>query len=92
MPATATIGVAMDGHRSGISGGAADMVLPVNDVTRVDGGMLKVARQRICVGLTFGLMGFAAFALMPEVAKVLVQESVDVLVILNALRAREVNA
>ena len=35
-----------------------------------------------------GLMGFAAFGLIPPVAGALAQEGVDVLVILNALRAR----
>lgn len=94
--ATATVGVAMGAHGTGISAEAADIVLLVDDVTRVADAvevgqrMLRVARQSIFVGLglSFGLMGFAAFGLIPPVAGALAQEGVDVLVILNALRAR----
>ena len=94
--ATATVGVAMGAHGTGISAEAADIVLLVDDVTKVADAvevgqrMLRVARQSIFVGLglSFGLMGFAAFGLIPPVAGALAQEGVDVLVILNALRAR----
>jgi heavy metal translocating P-type ATPase len=94
--ATATVGVAMGAHGTGISAEAADIVLLVDDVTRVADAvevgqrMLRVARQSIFVGLglSFGMMGFAAFGLIPPVAGALAQEGVDVLVILNALRAR----
>ena len=94
--ATATVGVAMGAHGTGISAEAADIVLLVDDVTRVADAvevgqrMLRIARQSIFVGLglSFGLMGFAAFGLIPPVVGALSQEGVDVLVILNALRAR----
>lgn len=98
--ATATVGVATGAHGTGSSAEAADIVLLVDDVTRVADAVevgqrkLLVARQSISVGLgvSFGLMGFAAFGLIPPVAGALAQENVDVLVILNAPRAKEVNA
>ncbi|WP_164473542.1 HAD-IC family P-type ATPase [Deinococcus psychrotolerans] len=94
--ATATVGVAMGAHGTGISAEAADIVLLVDDITRVADAvevgqrMLRIARQSIFVGLglSFGLMGFAAFGLIPPVIGALAQEAVDVMVILNALRAR----
>lgn len=92
--ATATAGVAIGAHGTDISAKAADIVLLVDDVTRVADAvevgqrMLRIARQSIFVGLSFVLMGFAAFGLIPPVAGALAQEGVDVLVILNALRAR----
>ena len=97
--ATANAGVAIGAHGTGISAEAADIVLLVDDVTRVADAievgqrMFKVVRQSMFVGLglSFGLMGFAAFGLILPVAGALAQEGVDVLVILNALRAKEVN-
>ena len=94
--ATATVGVAMGAHDTGISAEAADIVLLVDDVTRVADAvevgqqMLRIAHQSIFVGLglSFGLMGFAAFGLIPPVLGALAQEGANVLVILNALRAR----
>ena len=94
--ATATVGVAMGAHGTGISAEAADIVLLVDDVTRVADAvevgqrMLRIARQSIFVGLglSFAMMGFAAFGLIPPVVGALAQEAVDVVVILNALRAR----
>ncbi len=92
--ATATAGVAIGAHVTDISAEAADIVLLVDDVTRVADAvkvgqrMLRIARQSIFVGLSFGLMGFATYGLIPPVAGALAQEGVDVLVILNALRAR----
>ena len=66
--ATATVGVAMGAHGTGISAEAADIVLLVDDVTRVANAvevgqrMLRIARQSIFVGLglSFGLMGWAS--------------------------------
>ena len=94
--ATATVGVAMGAHGTGISAEAADIVLLIDDVTRVADAvevgqrMPRIARQSIFVGLglSFGLMGFAAFGLIPPVVGALAQEGVDVSVILNARQAR----
>ena len=94
--ATATVGVAMGAHGTGISAEAADIVLLVDDITRVADAvevgqrMLRIARQSIFVGLglSLGMMGVAAFGLISPVIGALAQEAVDVVVILNALRAR----
>ncbi|MEP7288728.1 MAG: heavy metal translocating P-type ATPase [Chloroflexota bacterium] len=94
--ATATVGVAMGAHGTGISAEAADIVLLVDDVTRVADAveigqrMLRIAKQSIYVGLglSFGFMVLAAFGLITPVIGALLQEVIDVAVILNALRAR----
>ncbi len=94
--ATATVGIAMGAHGTGISAEAADIVLLVDDVTRIADGveasqrMVRIAKQSIFIGLglSFGLMVFAAFGLIPPAVGALMQEAIDVAVILNALRAR----
>ena len=94
--ATATIGVAMGAHGTGISAEAADIVLLVDDVARVadavEAGqrMLRIAKQSIYIGLglSFTFMVIASFGLISPAVGALLQEAVDVLVILNALRAR----
>jgi len=94
--ATATIGVAMGAHGTGISAEAADIVLLVDDVTRVADAvetgqrMLRIAKQSIYagLGLSFGFMVLASLGWISPAIGALVQEVTDVLVILNALRAR----
>ena len=94
--ATATVGVAMGAHGTGISAEAADIVLLVDDVTQVayavETGqrMLRIAKQSIYIGLglSFGFMVLASIGLISPVVGALLQETVDVIVILNALRAR----
>jgi cation transport ATPase len=94
--ATATIGVAMGAHGTGISAEAADIVLLVDDVTQVayavETGqrMLYIAKQSIYIGLglSFSFMVLASVGLISPVIGALLQEVVDVVVILNALRAR----
>ncbi len=94
--ATATVGVAMGAHGTGISAEAADVVLLVDDVTRVGEAVaigqhtLHIARQSIGVGLglSFLLMIIASLGVLPPPVGALCQEVIDVLVILNALRAR----
>jgi heavy metal translocating P-type ATPase len=94
--ATATVGVAMGAHGTGISAEAADIVLLVDDVSRVADAvetgqrMLRVAKQSIYVGLglSFALMVLAAFGLIPPAIGALFQEAIDVAVIVNGLRAR----
>ena len=94
--ATATIGVAMGAHGTGIAAEAAGIVLLVDDVTRVADAvetgqrMLRVAKQSIYIGLglSFGLMVIASFGYLPPAIGALLQEVIDVAVILNALRAR----
>ena len=94
--ATATVGIAMGAHGTGISAEAADIVLLVDDVSRVGDAVaigqhtLRIARQSIFVGLglSFLLMCVASVGLIPAPVGALCQEVVDVAVILNALRAR----
>ncbi len=94
--ATATVGVAMGAHGTGISAEAADVVLLVDDITRVGEAVaigqhtLHIARQSIGVGLglSFLLMIIASLGVLPPPVGALCQEVIDVLVILNALRAR----
>ncbi|MFZ4663040.1 MAG: heavy metal translocating P-type ATPase [Caldilineaceae bacterium] len=93
--ATATVGVAMGAHGTGISAEAADIVLLVDDVSKVAEAMaigqhmVKIAKQSIFVGLGLSLsfMVLAAFGFIAPVMGALLQEVIDAAVILNALRA-----
>ena len=95
--ATATVGVAMGAHGTGISAEAADVVLLVDDVTRITDAvkigkrMVKIAKQSIYAGLGAStiLMIIAALSgsIQPAVGAI-IQEALDVAVILNALRVR----
>jgi heavy metal translocating P-type ATPase len=92
---TATVGVALAGHGGGVVAEAADVVLLVDDPSRIPEAVeigrrsLTIARQSIAVGLGLSLvgMGFAAAGMLTPVAGALIQEAIDVAVILNALRA-----
>ena len=94
--ASANVGIAMGAHGSAISAEAADMVLLVDDVTRVTNAIeigkntVRIAKQSILVGLgaSFICMVIASFGLIPPTVGALLQEALDVCVILNALRAR----
>ena len=94
--ATATVGVAMGAHGTGISAEAAGVVLLVDDVTKVGDGIaigqrtLRVAKQSIFFGMagSFVLMGIASFGYIQPAVGAMMQEVLDAVVILNALRAR----
>ncbi len=94
--ASATVGIAMGAHGTGISSEAADVVLLVDDVTKVADGMrigqrmLRVAKESIYFGLgaSFVMMLVASQGYIQPAVGALLQEAVDVTVILNALRAR----
>ena len=94
--ATATVGVAMGAHGTGVSAEAADVVLLVDDVTKVGDGimigqrMLHIAKQSIFFGMggSLVLMGIACFGYIQPAVGAVMQEVLDVVVILNALRAR----
>jgi P-type E1-E2 ATPase len=94
--ATATVGVAMGAHGTGISAEAADIVLLVDDVTKVVDGieigqrMLHIAKQSIYfgIGASFVLMAIASFGYIQPAVGAVMQEALDVTVILNALRVR----
>jgi heavy metal translocating P-type ATPase len=94
--AAATVGIAMGARGTGISAEAADIVLLVDDVTKV-GLVIDIGQRtrRIVlqsigtgIGVSLVLMVIASFGLIPAPVGALCQEALDVLVILNALRAR----
>jgi heavy metal translocating P-type ATPase len=92
---TATVGIALASQGGGITAEAADVVILVDDLSRVAEGVrisqrtMRIARQSIWFGL--GLSAIAAVVaavggIAPLQGAVL-QEIIDVAVILNALRA-----
>lgn len=94
--AVSTVGIAMGAHGTAISAEAADVVLLVDDVTKVKAIIeiskktIDIAKQSIYIGLgaSFVFMVIASFGLIPPTIGALIQEILDVAVILNALRAR----
>ncbi|HTR20007.1 MAG TPA: heavy metal translocating P-type ATPase [Gemmatimonadales bacterium] len=94
--AAATVGVALGAHGAAASAEAADVVLLVDDITRVAEAvaisqrMRRIAMQSIGVGLgvSTGLMVIAAAGHITPAIGALLQEALDAAVILNALRAR----
>ncbi len=94
--AAATVGIAMGAHGTAISAEAADVVLLVDDISRVGDAMAisrrmrRIALQSIGVGLgvSFGLMVVASFGLLTPAVGAVMQEALDAAVILNALRVR----
>lgn len=93
--ATATVGVALGGHGAGISADAADIVLMVDNVERV-ADVISIGRKMVSVakqGIFFGIgasivfMIVAAFGFIPPTIGAVLQEALDVVVILGALRS-----
>ncbi len=92
--ATADVGIALGIHGENASSEAGDIVITVNNTERVAEalvlarGTLHIAKESIFIGmgLSIVLMVIAAFGGIQPVAGALMQEGVDVLVILNALR------
>lgn len=91
----AHVGVALAGHGGGISAEAADVVLLVDDVTRVGDAIataqrtVRIARESIAVGIGLSIvgMGVAAAGFLQPTYGALAQEAIDIAVIVNALRA-----
>jgi len=94
--AAATIGVAMGAHGTAVSAEAADVVLLVDDISRVGDAMVisrrmrRIALQSIGIGLgvSFALMVIASLGHITPAAGAVMQEALDAAVILNALRVR----
>ncbi|HEV2516136.1 MAG TPA: heavy metal translocating P-type ATPase [Devosia sp.] len=93
--AAASVGVAMGARGSAASSQTAGVVILVDRLDRALGALEIAARTRtiatqsVAGGLLLSLAGMvvAAFGLLPPVAGALFQEAIDVVVILNALRA-----
>lgn len=91
----ASVGVALAGHGGGVVAEAADVVLLIDDPSRIVEAVaigrrsLRIAKQSIGVGLGLSLIGMAiaASGRLTPIAGALIQEAIDVAVILNALRA-----
>lgn len=92
---SAAVGVALAGHGGGIAAEAADVVLLVDDVSRVVDAIrigrhtVRIAKESIWagLGLSAAAMVCAAFGLIPPAVGAGLQEAIDVAVIVNALRA-----
>lgn len=93
--AAAHVGVAMGARGAAASSEAADVVLLVDRLDRLPEALViarrgrKIALQSVIVGMTlaFGGMLLAAFGFLTPVAGAVLQEGIDVVAILNALRA-----
>ncbi|TIS71347.1 MAG: HAD family hydrolase, partial [Mesorhizobium sp.] len=92
--AAATVGIAMGARGATASSEAADVIVltdrlqPVADAVRIAQRTRAIALQSIIAGLALSAvaMGAAAMGQITPVAGALIQESIDVSVILNALR------
>src|SRR6266851_1160192 len=93
--ATATVGMALGTQGLTAAASAADTVLLSTDILRVVRAVklghhvMRVARQGIWVGMSLSAIAmlFAAFGFIIPAAGAILQEAIDVIVILNALRA-----
>lgn len=95
--AAADVGVAMGAAGAAASAQAADVVLLVDRLDRLAEAMQialrtrRIAVQSVVAGMALSLAAMiaAAFGYLPPLAGALLQELIDVVVILNALRARK---
>ncbi len=93
--ATASLGMALGMQGLTAAATAADAVLLSSDIQRVATGVrlgrhvMHIALQCIWIGMAMSLvaMVFAAIGDIPPAAGAILQEGIDVIVILNALRA-----
>jgi heavy metal translocating P-type ATPase len=93
----ATVGIALASQGGGITAEAADVVILVDDLSRVAEAIrisqrtMRIARQSIWFGLGLSAAAAAVAALggIAPVQGALLQEIIDVTVILNALRASQ---
>src|SRR5690606_7232775 len=93
--AVAGVGIALGARGSTAASESADVVILVDDVSRVADAVeigrrtVHIALQSIWLGIAIsvGLMLAAAFGWLPAVVGAALQEVVDLITILNALRA-----
>ncbi len=97
--AAATVGMALGSQGLTAAASAADTVLLSTDILRVVRAVrlgrwvMHVARQGIWVGMGLSVIAmlFAAFGFISPAAGAILQEGIDVIVILNALRAGRIS-
>lgn len=97
--AAADVGVAMAGRGATVASESAAAVITSNDIARVadvayvSRRTVQIALQSIWMGIiiSIGLMLFAAFGYLPAVAGALLQEIVDLVAIVSALRTLTVH-
>lgn len=93
--AAADVGIAMGAKGATAASESADVVIMVDDISRaaravqIGHDTMRIALQSIWIGIAFSvvLMLIAAFGLIPATAGAALQEVVDLVAILNALRA-----
>jgi heavy metal translocating P-type ATPase len=93
--ASADVGIAMGARGATAASEAASAVILVDDISMVARAVeigqdtVRIALQSIWlgIGLSLGLMGVAAFGFIPATLGAGIQEIVDLLTVLNALRA-----
>jgi len=93
--AAATVGMALGTQGLTVAASAADTVLLSTDILRVTRAVrlgrqvMRVALQGIWIGMGLSViaMAFAALGFIEPAAGAILQEAIDVVAILNALRA-----
>lgn len=93
--ASATVGIAMGINGSDISSETADVILTVDDVTRVKDAItigrrsILIAKQSIFlgIGMSLAFMVFAAVGRISPVEGAIIQEIIDAISILNSIRS-----
>jgi heavy metal translocating P-type ATPase len=93
--AGASVGIALGSHGATVATDIADAVIAVDDIERIaelaaiSKKTLSIAKQSMFVGMSLSIiaMGAAYAGHLPPVTGAVLQEGIDVLVILNALRA-----
>ncbi len=92
--AAADVGIALGGHGQSAGSNSGDIVITIDNLERVGEAfiiakrVLRIAKQGIFIGIgaSIVLMIFASFGYIQPVYGALLQELLDVIVILNALR------
>ncbi|KVA14093.1 heavy metal translocating P-type ATPase [Burkholderia ubonensis] len=98
--AAADVGIAMGARGAAASSEAADVVLLVDrldrlvDALRIARQSRRIALQSVAAGMSLSMaaMAVAALGFLPPIAGAVLQELIDVIVIINALRASRIGA
>lgn len=93
----ADVGIAMGAHGATAASESADVVILKDDLTRVPEAVLiaketmRIARQSVLIGIfiCIALMVIASFGVIPALLGAMLQEVVDTVSILSALRAKK---